>query len=61
MAQLLRGMRARAVASINEHPPIRELFAGFEMIPLQIRYTIGSAEHRGAPAGELIIKSWDDE
>jgi len=30
------------------------------MVPLRIRYTIGSADSRGAPAGELIIKSWDD-
>ena len=61
MAQLLRTMQGKAIVSINDHPAIREVFAGFEMIPLQIRYTIGAAESRGAPAGELIIKSWDDD
>ena len=61
MAQLLRTMQGKAIVSINDHPAIRDVFAGFEMVPLQIRYTIGAAESRGAPAGELIIKSWDDD
>jgi len=59
MAQLLRTMQGKAVVSINDHPAIREVLDGFEMVPLQIRYTIGSADSRSAQAGELIIKSWD--
>lgn len=59
MAELMRGLQGRAVLSINDHPAIRRVFAGFAMIPLQIRYTAGR-EGREQPAGELIIKSWDD-
>lgn len=60
MARLMRSIQGRAVVSINDHPAIREVFDGFDMIPLQIRYSIGR-EGRDAPAGELIIKSWRDD
>lgn len=59
MAELMRGLRGRALLSINDHPEIRRVFEGFAMIPLQIRYTVGR-EGRDKAAGELIIKSWDD-
>lgn len=59
MADLMRTVKGKVLVSINDHPAIREVFAGFTMIPLQIRYSIGR-EGREKPAGELIIKSWDD-
>lgn len=59
MADLMRSAQGKVLVSINDHPAIREVFAGFTMIPLQIRYTIG-IHGRDKPAGELIIKSWDD-
>ncbi|RPD87678.1 hypothetical protein [Luteimonas sp. 100069] len=57
MAQLLRITQGTAVVSINDHPATREVFGGLEMVP---PHTIGAADSRGTPAGELIIKSWDD-
>ncbi len=60
MAQLLRTMKGKAVVSINDHPDIRRAFEGFDLVPLQIRYTIGGGASRERPSGELIIKSWDD-
>lgn len=59
MAGLMRGLKGRAVLSINDHPDIRRVFEGFTLIPLQVRYTVGR-EGRDQAAGELIIKSWDD-
>ncbi len=50
----------RFVVSINDHPQIREVFAGFDLVPVQLDYTIGGGQGRGKKFGELIIKSWDD-
>jgi len=60
MAELMRSAAGRFVASINDHPQIREVFAGFDLVPLQLDYTIGGGQGRGRKFGELIIKSWDD-
>ncbi|KFN42312.1 DNA adenine methylase [Arenimonas oryziterrae] len=59
MAELMRTVQGKVVLSINDHPEIRRVFAGFTTIPVQIRYTVGR-EGRGDAAGELIIKNWDD-
>lgn len=37
-----------------------EVFAGFDLVPLQLDYTIGDGQGGGKKFGELIIKSWDD-
>lgn len=60
MADLMRNSAGRFVVSINDHPAIREVFAGFDLVPLQLDYTIGGGQGRGKKFGELIIKSWDD-
>lgn len=59
LAERMRSLQGKALISINDHPDIRRVFAGFDMVPLQVRYTIGK-EGRSEPAGELLIKSWDD-
>ncbi|WP_370529006.1 hypothetical protein [Xanthomonas oryzae] len=41
-------------------PDIRRVFAGLDLVPLQLGYTIGSPGDRERLFGELIIKSWDD-
>ncbi|PJL72576.1 hypothetical protein B9Y75_06540 [Stenotrophomonas maltophilia] len=60
MAELMRTSVGRFVVSINDHPEIREVFAGFDLVPLQLDYTSGGGQGRGKKFGELIIKSWDD-
>ncbi|GHH52552.1 DNA adenine methylase [[Pseudomonas] boreopolis] len=60
LADKLRALQGKAVVSINDHPDIRSLFEGFDMVPLQLSYTIASADRRDRQFGELIIKSWDD-
>lgn len=57
MAEAMRGLKGKAILSINDHPDIRRCFAGFEFEELSIDYTVGG----GAAAvrrGELIIYSW---
>lgn len=60
LAGTLRGLQGKAVVSINDHPDIRAVFAGFDMVPLQLGYTIGGGGGRDRQFGELIIKTWDD-
>ena len=58
IAEFMRIAQGKVLLSINDHPDIRRVFEGFTVIPLQIRYTIGREGRE--PAGELLIKSWDD-
>ncbi len=60
IAEFMRSCSGKVVLSINDHPDIRRVFEGMNIIPLQIRYTVGR-EGRGEAAGELIIKSWADD
>jgi DNA adenine methylase len=53
----LRSMKGRAMVSINDHPEIREAFAGLPMMELDIKYSLqrGPSE----TTGELVITNWD--
>ena len=57
MARLLRTIKGKAIISLNDHPDIREVFAGFHMEATDIKYTVGGGA--GVQAGELLIFSWD--
>ena len=46
------------MVSINDHPDIRRVFAGFEMLELDIRYSVGNAQARPATSRELAIMNW---
>ena len=58
MAQVMRGLKGKALLSINDHPDIRACFAGMHMESLDITYTVGGGQ-RGADRKELVIWSWD--
>ncbi|KOQ70509.1 DNA adenine methylase [Stenotrophomonas maltophilia] len=60
LSETLRGLQGKAVVSINDHPDIRRVFEGFDLVPLQIGYTVGGNQGRDRQFGELIIKTWDD-
>ncbi|EAU55816.1 hypothetical protein [Mariprofundus ferrooxydans] len=47
----------RAIVSVNDHPAMREAFAGFSMKTLQIGYTVGGAG-KSKKTGELLIWNW---
>lgn len=58
MASLMRSMKGKAMVSINDHPEIREAFAGLPMMEFDIAYTLA----KGAPSEksrELVITNWD--
>jgi len=56
MLDLARTIKGKMVISINDHPDIRKLFAGFRMKEVTLRHTVGGAG--GKKAGELIIFNW---
>lgn len=57
MASLMRSMKGKAIVSVNDHPAMREAFAGLAMKKLQIKYTVGGGS-KGKKAGELLIWNW---
>ena len=56
MAELLAGIRGQFILSINDTPEIRSLFAGFQIEPVGVRYSVGGA-HKGGEFPELIISN----
>ena len=58
MADLMRTIKGKAILSINDHPEIRRIFAGFQLEEVPIEYTVGGGG-RAVARTELIIYSWD--
>lgn len=53
LAEILAGIKGRFILSLNDHPEVRRIFAGFRIDAVQVTYSIG---HRGTTkAGEVII------
>ena len=57
MAELLGQIQGKAIISLNDHPDIRKVFAGFHMETTGIRYTVGGGT--GVERQEVLIFSWD--
>ncbi|MGI4846568.1 MAG: DNA adenine methylase [Janthinobacterium lividum] len=58
MADMLRRLKGKAIISLNEHPDIRRIFAGFEIDAVPLQYTVGGGG-KAVDRIELIIYSWD--
>jgi len=58
MAQAIRKLRGRAIVSLNDHPDMRMIFAGFPHETVDITYTVGGVAN-AADRRELVIFSWD--
>lgn len=57
MAALARSIEGSMLISVNDHPAMREAFAGLHMETLSIRYTVGGGGN-APPSQELLI--WND-
>ncbi|WP_217987821.1 hypothetical protein [Halomonas salipaludis] len=57
MAEILVPLKGKAIISLNDHPDIRRIFAGFHIETTDIRYTVGGG--KGSDAREVLIFSWD--
>lgn len=56
MAELAGSIKGRMVISINDHPEIREVFAGLRLKEVPLRHTVGG--QGGKQANELIYFNW---
>jgi len=55
LAELLRGIQGRFVLSCNDHPLLRELYAGLRVEQVSVKYSVGQGPMRARPVRELII------
>ncbi|MGE4324161.1 MAG: DNA adenine methylase [Sphingobium sp.] len=53
MADRLRGLKGRFILSLNDHPEVRRIFAGFDVREETLTYTVSGRS--GTPAREVII------
>lgn len=59
MADFMRRAEGKVMVSINDHPDIREVFAGYRMERLEIRYSTTNQRTQSAKkTGELVIMNW---
>lgn len=54
MADQLANLKGRFVLSLNDHPEVRRIFAGFDFREESVLYTMAGMD-KAKPAGELII------
>lgn len=54
MAAQLRSLKGRFILSINDHPEVRQIFAGFDLREERVRYTLAGAD-KSQTFGELVI------
>lgn len=53
MAEQLRAVRGRFILSLNDHPEVRRIFAGFHFRDERLTYTVGAGAAKSV--GEVII------
>ena len=56
MAEHLRGVAGRFILSLNDHPDVRRIFAGFTIEAEQVTYSVGGMANAKL-AGEVIISN----
>jgi len=54
MADVLRSLQGRFILSLNDHPEVRRIFAGFAIEGVGVRYTVGG-QANAQEAREVII------
>ena len=55
LAEAMRTMQGKMMLSINDHPDIRALFAGFNITELKLAYSVGRLAESRVSRGELVI------
>jgi len=57
LAEAMRTITGKMILTVNDHPDMRKVFAGFTIKTVGINYTVGGAG-KGEGRKELIIRSW---
>lgn len=58
LSGILRGVKGKAILSINDHPDMRRIFDGFRMKSVGINYSLNNRNGAGSATRELIIQNW---
>lgn len=58
MAKVLRALEGKFLLSLNDHPSVRRIFAGFAMVRVELLYSVGGGD-KHSHAAELIISNID--
>ena len=58
LAEFMRTCKGKVLLSINDHPDMRRIFAGFPMKELAVKYSLGTSHSKSA-AGELAVWNWE--
>ncbi len=62
MADFMRRCKGKVMVSINDHPDIREAFAGFQIEQTSLKYSVANQRQGGqAASSELVIMNWQPE
>ena len=56
MAEILDGIKAKFILSINDHPEMRDIFKSFRIKSVTLKYTVAKAEQK--TGRELIITNY---
>lgn len=59
LAEFMRTCKGKVLLSINDHPEMQRIFAGFPMEKIAVKYSVGSNHGKPKTAGELIVWNWD--
>ena len=57
LAALAKAIKGKMLISVNDHPAMRKVFAGFSRQRVAVTAQVGRAEQRSRQA-ELVIRSW---
>lgn len=60
MADKLRNLKGKAIVSLNDHPDIRRVFAGFHIDTVPIQYNVAGGG-KAVDRQEVVIYSWNRE
>lgn len=57
LAATMAAIKGRAILTINDHPDMRRVYAGFRSDGMRTTYTVGGGQ-KAKSAGELLIRTW---
>ncbi|MCO1599740.1 DNA adenine methylase [Desulfosporosinus nitroreducens] len=57
LKECLSKIQGKFLLSINDHPEIRELYTGFNINPVEVRYSVCRTD-KSSKAGELLISNY---
>lgn len=61
LASMMRSCKGKVMVSLNDHPAMREVFAGFKEETLDIKYSLGAVHGAPQTSGEVVFLNWEPD